>query len=121
MPQKLLELSREKVEFAYSNAIEREVETPVVFVLDLSDDDAAWVVGLLTDRSNIDDAIDKSEKHQTVPLLTFAVSYEKAGKIIDKLDPHTKNLIDRMQVPETHFLLIVIAQKSISGSFHPKP
>jgi len=31
----MLEQAKEKIEFAYANAIERKVEEPVVFVLDV--------------------------------------------------------------------------------------
>ena len=121
MHENMLNSVREKTEFAYSDAIERGIENPVVFVLDVRDDDAAWVAELLTDRTKIDDAVKEAETRQTIPTLTFAVSYDQAKKICGQLNPETEAQIDAIVVPDTQFLAIAIADGSFSGGLQHRP
>ena len=59
--EEMLNAVREKTEFVYANALDRNVENPVVFVLDVRDDDAAWVAELLAEKAAIEDAIKEAE------------------------------------------------------------
>ncbi|HUT94130.1 MAG TPA: hypothetical protein VMY37_32015 [Thermoguttaceae bacterium] len=121
MIEQMLQASKEKIEFAYANAVEREVELPVVLVLDVRGDGGSWVAERFTERSKIDEVIRESEMRGTVPVLTFAVSQKQAALLLGELNPEARASLEAMRIPDTQFLAIGITDKDIAGRGFEKP
>jgi len=121
MIEQMIDGVKEKIELAYANAIERKVDHPVVFVLDLRDEGASWVAERFTEPSRIDDIILESEKRGTAPLLTFAVSHKQAGLLLGQLNPDSAQSLESTQLPDTHFLALGIADGKIVGRALERP
>ena len=111
----------EKIEFAYPNALERHVDKPIVFVLDVRDNDAAWVAEQFTDKQKIKKVTEDARKRETAPALSFAASKDQAEAVVRELDPQTRDQISSLEVPDDQFFVIAIADGSIGGCFKPKP
>lgn len=103
MVEQLLAEVKEKIEFAYADAVERQVEVPIVFILDVRDDDASWVAERFQDRPKIDEVIRESERRGTMPVLTLAVSKQQALLLVGRLSPESVAPLDNAALPETHF------------------
>lgn len=121
MIESMLQAAKEKIEFAYANAVERKVDAPVVLVLDVRGDGGSWVAERFTERAKIDDVIRESKKRGTTPVLTFAVSRKQAALLLGQLNPEARASMEAIEIPDTQFLAIGIADKEISGRAFEKP
>ena len=121
MIEAMIRGAKEKVDFAFLSAAERKVDSPVVLVLDLRGDGGSWAAERFADRSKIEEVTAESEKRGTMPLLTIAVSRYQTGLLLGELNPDARTSLDNVQIPDTHFLVIGIADKDIGGQVLPKP
>jgi rhodanese-related sulfurtransferase len=92
MSEQMLKLAKEKIEFAYADAIERKIEDPAVFVLDVRDKGALWLAERITDRSQIDALILESDKGATMPVLTLAVSRKQATLLLGAIESNRAHI-----------------------------
>ena len=122
MIEQMLNSAKEKIEFAYANALERKVEVPVVIVMDVRGDGGSWVAERVTEKSTIDAVVEESKKRGSTPVLTIAVSQRQAGLLLGQLNPETGAMISTAQLPDTHFLVVGITEGGeIAGRSFEKP
>src|SRR5262249_25564882 len=106
MSDELLTLANEKIKAACADALQRNLEDPVVLVLDLRDERAKEVAEQVTDRSNIDQAILEAGKRSTIPPLTIFMPPKQVSQVLAPLAASFGGALDRIQVPSESFLLI---------------
>ena len=95
---------------------------PVVIVMDVRGDGGYWVAERVTEKSTIDTVIEESKNRGSMPLLTIAVSQKQAGLLLGQLNPEMVATINTAQLPDTHFLVIGIAEGGeIAGQSFERP
>ncbi|MGQ0637256.1 MAG: hypothetical protein ACT4QC_21825 [Planctomycetaceae bacterium] len=121
MHEQLVSAVRERIESTYARALDRQVEEPVVFVLDLDDDEAAWVTETLADARSIEAALSESAVQKIRPLLTIAVSRKRATLLVGELSEKLTQGLDMGPPPEARFQAITVTNGSMCGHALSKP
>jgi len=123
MPKELFGRTKEKMEFAYANALERNVVAPVVFVLDVRDDIARWVAERFTTAKEADIAaqVTRGAGQDTRPLLTVALPQDQAHEAVAKLDPKAGEHLKGTPVPHGEFVAVAVADGKLAISSFKVP
>ncbi len=112
----LLEVNRENVEFAYTQALDNDVDDPVVFVLDLRDKKAAILAeACIKGKSEIQKIIDDCARKQVIPTVIAALPHNDAVEAMDSAIRDSGEMLSST-IPRGYFRVMVLALEGHSHS-----
>ncbi len=118
----LLEANRENVEFAYTQALDNDVDAPVVFVLDLRYKKAAILAEacIKKRKSEIQKMIDDGAGKKVIPTVISALPHNDAVEAMGSIIQNAGKVLSST-IPRGYFRVMVVAFEDHSHSACPKP
>ena len=117
----LLEINRENVEFAYTQALDDDVDAPVVFVLDLRYKEAAILAeACIKEKSEIQKMTDDCARKKVIPTVIAALPHNDAVEAMDSTIRDSGEILSST-IPRGYFRVMVLALGGHSHSAWPEP
>jgi hypothetical protein len=117
----LLESSRENVKSAYTQAVDNDVDAPVVFVLDLRYEKAAMLAeSCIKEKSEIQKMIDNCARKKIIPTVITTLSHDDAVEAMDSTIRDSGKILSST-IPRGYFRVMVLALGDFSHSACPIP
>ena len=117
----LLEANRENVAVAYTQALDNNVDAPVVFVLDLRYEKAAMLAqACIGVKGKIQKMIDDCAEKKVIPTVIAALPRNTAVATMNSAIPDSGEILSST-IPRGHFRVMVLAFGGRSHSACPEP
>lgn len=117
----LLKASRENVEFAYSQALDNDVDDPVVFLLDLRYTKAAILAeACIKKKTEIQKMIDDCAGKKVTPTVIATLPHNDAVEAMDSTIQDSGEILSST-IPRGYFRVMVLALGGHSHSACPEP
>ncbi len=117
----LLEVNRRNVEFAYTQALDNDVDDPVVFVLDLRYEKAALLAeACIKQKSEIQKMINDCAGKKVIPTVIAALPHNDAVEAMDSAIQDSGEILSST-IPRGYFRVMVFAFGGRIHSACPEP
>lgn len=113
----LLEFFAELISSAYLKAVDKNMEEPVVFLLDL-DDSVARSLAVAAQRDDkMENFIKEVHAIGGAPFVARHMSAAHAARLLERFDSELANVVRRHTSPEGSFTVVVIAYDTLMLTF----
>jgi len=103
----LLQQNRERIEVAYLKAREKQIEHPVVVLLDLRDPEALQIAYTTGRQADIDAQVAEAERREVVPVVLWHIPVDFAQRLFASRLAVRESLVTPTNAGEVYHVVVV--------------
>ncbi len=117
----LLEVFADRMYAAYLKAVDKNMEEPVVLLLDLDDPVAESIAVSVQQDNEVENFVKNVHGIGGVPFVTWHMSAAQAARLLEPLDSNLANVVRHQAPPAGSFTVAVISRDTLMLTFASLP